>query len=81
MHLINPRDVVPESIMPGYPWLQTRALDGSDIQNKMRALQWLGHPYSEAEIAAAPAAIAGKTEMDALIAYLQDLGTLIKTRR
>jgi cytochrome c oxidase cbb3-type subunit 2 len=81
VHLINPRDVVPESIMPGYPWLQTRVLDGSNIQRKMRALQRLGHPYSEAEIAAAPAAVAGKTEMDALVAYLQDLGTLIKTRR
>ncbi|MDH3379275.1 MAG: cytochrome-c oxidase, cbb3-type subunit II [Gammaproteobacteria bacterium] len=81
VHLINPRDVVPESIMPGYPWLQTRVLDGTEIQSKMRALQRLGHPYTDAEIAAAPATVAGKTEMDALIAYLQDLGTLIKTRR
>ena len=81
-HLINPRDVVPESIMPGYPWLQDNELDGSLIQDKMRALNLVSHkPYTEAQIAAAPAALAGKTEMDAMIAYLQSLGTNVKIRR
>jgi len=81
VHLINPRDVVPESIMPSYPWLETNMLDGSDIQAKMRVLAILGHPYTEAEIEAAPAALEGKTEMDAMIAYLQSLGLQIKQRR
>jgi cytochrome c oxidase cbb3-type subunit 2 len=81
-HLINPRDVVPESIMPGYPWLEDNELDGSQIQDKMKALNLVSHtPYSEAQIAAAPAAVAGKTEMDAMIAYLQSLGTKVKIRR
>jgi len=81
-HLINPRDVVPESIMPGYPWLQENALDDSLIQDKMRALNLVSHkPYTEAQIAAAPAALAGKSEMDAVIAYLQSLGTKVKIRR
>ena len=80
-HLINPRDVVPESIMPGYPWLATDKLDASDIQKKMRVLRTLGHPYTDEEIAAAPGELQGKTEMDALIAYLQVLGTSIKSRR
>jgi len=81
-HMINPRDVVPESIMPGYPWLQDNELDGSLIQDKMRALNLVSHtPYTEAQIAAAPAALAGKTEMDAMIAYLQSLGTNVKIRR
>ncbi len=81
VHLINPRDVVPESIMPSYPWLETNALDGSDIQTKMSTLVILGHPYSDAEIAAAPAMLEGKTEMDAVVAYLQSLGLHIKQRR
>lgn len=81
VHLINPRDVVPESIMPGYPWLQETALDDPIIQRKMRALRMLGHPYTDEQIANAPAALEGKTEMDAMIAYLQTLGTAIKTRR
>ena len=81
VHLINPRDVVPESIMPGYPWLQENMLDGSDIQAKMRTLRTLGAPYTDAEIEAAPAALDGKTEMDAMIAYLQGLGIHIKLRR
>ena len=81
VHLINPRDVVPESIMPGYPWLATDKLDASDIQKKMRVLRTLGHPYTDEEIAAAPGELQGKTEMDALIAYLQVLGTSIKSRR
>ncbi len=81
VHLINPRDVVPESIMPGYPWLEENLLDASDIQPKMRALKTIGHPYTDEQIANAPKEIEGKTEMDAIIAYLQGLGTAIKTRR
>jgi cytochrome c oxidase cbb3-type subunit II len=81
VHLINPRDVVPESIMPGYPWLEGKPLDTSKIQRKMRVLRTLGHPYTDEDIAGAPAELEGKTEMDALIAYLQGLGTTIKVRR
>ncbi len=80
-HLINPRDVVPESIMPGYPWLAKNKLDGTLIQKKMQVLRTLGHPYTEEDIKNAPAALEGKTEMDALIAHLQTLGTSIKARR
>ena len=81
VHLINPRDVVPESIMPGYPWLQTAVLRTDDIQDKMKVLRKLGSPYSDAEIEAAPAMLEGKTEMDAMIAYLQGLGVAVQTRR
>ena len=81
VHMINPRDVVPESIMPGYPWLANNMVDGSDIQAKMQTLRTLGAPYTDAEIEAAPQALEGKTELDALIAYLQGLGTELKTRR
>ncbi len=81
VHLINPRDVVPESIMPAYPWLEENQLDGSDIQAKMRALTIVGTPYSEEQIANAPAELEGKREMDAVIAYLQVLGTKVKVRR
>ncbi len=81
VHLINPRDVVPESIMPGYPWLEDTVLRTDTIQKKMRVLRSLGHPYTDGEIEAAPAALEGKTEMDAIIAYLQSLGTAIKTRK
>ncbi len=81
VHLINPRDVVPESIMPGYPWLQENELDGSDIQAKMETLRRLGAPYTDAEIEAAPAALEGKTEMDAIIAYMQGLGIHVKLRK
>jgi cytochrome c oxidase cbb3-type subunit 2 len=80
-HLINPRDVVPESIMPGYPWLAKNKLDGSLVQKKMQVLRTLGHPYTDDDITNAPAALEGKTEMDALIAYLQGMGTTIKARR
>ena len=81
-HLINPRDVVPESIMPGYPWLQENELDDPLIQDKMKALNVVSRtPYTEEEIAAAPAQLEGKTEMDAMIAYLQSLGTNVKIRR
>ncbi len=79
-HLDNPRDLVPESNMPSYPWLAKTMLVPQQVIPKMRALQRLNTPYSEAEIAAAPATLDGKTEQDALIAYLQGLGTQIKTR-
>jgi cytochrome c oxidase cbb3-type subunit 2 len=79
-HLNNPRDVVPESNMPGYPWLAGTKLVAQDVVPKMRALQRLNVPYSEDEISQAPAALEGKTEEDALIAYLQGLGILIKAR-
>ncbi|MES2161479.1 MAG: cytochrome-c oxidase, cbb3-type subunit II [Pseudomonadota bacterium] len=79
-HLANPRDVVPESNMPNYPWLAQTALVPEGIVPKMKALKRLGDPYTDAEIAAAPAELKDKTEEDALIAYLQGLGTLIKTR-
>jgi len=81
VHLNNPRDVVPESIMPSYPWFETNAIDSSDIQDKMRTLVMLGHPYTEEQINNAPAELEGKTEMDAVIAYLQGLGTQVKVRR
>ena len=81
VHLMNPRDVVPESIMPGYPWLATSTIDAESLQSRLRALRALGHPYTDEEIAGAPAAVEGRTEMDAMIAYLQDLGTSIRTRR
>lgn len=75
VHLMDPRSVVPESNMPSYFWLDTPA-DASTIQKKMTVLKnWAGHPYTDEEIAEAPAMLEGKTEMDALIAYLQVLGT------
>ncbi|MGB5276239.1 MAG: cytochrome-c oxidase, cbb3-type subunit II [Gammaproteobacteria bacterium] len=81
-HLINPRDVVPESIMPGYPWLQANELNDALIQDKMEALNVVSRtPYTPEQIAAAPAELEGKTEMDAMIAYLQSLGTHVKIRR
>ena len=79
VHLTNPRDLVPESNMPGYPWLARTAADDGTVQRKMQVLRKLGHPYSDAEIAEAPKALEGKTEMDALIAYLQVLGTSIRS--
>ena len=74
VHLTNPRDVVPESNMPGYPWLATTPLDASTVVRRMRALQTIGDPYSDAEIDGAAALVEGKTEMDAVVAYLQGLG-------
>ena len=74
MHLHNPRDVVPESNMPGFPWLFNAKIDGALLQRKLHVLRLLGTPYTDADIAAAPAAVADKTEADALIAYLQSLG-------
>ncbi|MGF6179556.1 cytochrome c oxidase cbb3-type subunit 2 [Massilia sp. UYP32] len=79
-HLDNPRDVVPESNMPAYPWLATTKLIPAEIMPKMRALRRVGVPYTDAEIAEAPKDLVDKTEQDALVAYLQGLGTQIKTR-
>jgi cytochrome c oxidase cbb3-type subunit II len=80
-HLYNPRNVVPESKMPAYPWLVENTLDGQDTPAKMKALHLLGVPYSEADIAGASAAVKGKSEMDALVAYLQVLGIAVKNKR
>jgi len=74
LHLLDPRALVPESNMPGYPWLERRELDPADVQARMRTLRRLGDPYSDEDIAAAPEALEGKSELDALIAYLQGLG-------
>lgn len=75
VHLLDPRSVVPDSIMPAYPWLAERAADADgDIRARLLALRLVGHPYSDADVEAAPGALAGKSEMDALIAYLQGLG-------
>ena len=74
VHLTDPRAVVPSSIMPAYPWLAERSADAGDIQARLRALRRLGHPYADEVIEAAPAALSGKTELDAVIAYLQSLG-------
>ncbi|NQD37913.1 cytochrome-c oxidase, cbb3-type subunit II [Permianibacter sp. IMCC34836] len=81
VHLTNPRVVVPESNMPGFPWLSKNVLDGEDTAAKMKALRMVGVPYTDEQIASAKTDVAGKTEMDAVIAYLQGLGTVIKTRR
>jgi cytochrome c oxidase cbb3-type subunit 2 len=75
IHLRNPRVVVPESNMPGYPWLAQQQLKTDDIADRMRTLRTLGIPYTDAQIAAAPDALKGKTEEDAMVAYLQGLGT------
>ncbi len=80
-HLLDPRSVVPESNMPAYPWLLERTLDGEDTGKKMQALRRVGVPYTDEDIDAAQAAVAGKKEIDALITYLQQLGTLLKHKR
>jgi len=80
-HLYNPRNVVPESIMPAYPFLVENKLDGKLTGRKMEVLRSLGVPYTDEDIAGAGAAVKGKTEMDALVAYLQGLGTIIKSKR
>ena len=80
-HLINPRDLVPRSIMPAYPFLAERTLDGKLTGAKMEALRTLGVPYSDADINGAEQAVQGKTELDALVAYLQGLGTVITDKR
>ncbi len=78
VHLTNPRDVVPESNMPGYPWLASTELDPAAIAPKMKALRLVGHPYTDDEIAKAGDEVKGKTEMEALIAYLQGMGIHLK---
>jgi cytochrome c oxidase cbb3-type subunit 2 len=80
-HLANPRDVVPESNMPGYPWLASTPANVADIESKMRALRRVGVPYSDADIAKAPAELKDRTEEDALVAYLQNLGLAMKNAR
>lgn len=75
LHLNDPRLLVPESNMPAYPWLEQRQLSAGDTERRMRALRRLGHPYTDDDIAGAADALSGKTEMDAVIAYLQGLGT------
>ncbi len=78
LHLNNPRDLVPESNMPAYPWLEKAAVDAAGMAPRMKALRVVGVPYTDAEIAAAGDAVKGKTELDALVAYLQVLGTSLK---
>jgi len=78
IHLTNPRDVVPESNMPSYPWLAQATVDPADMAPKLNALRRLGVPYSDAEVAAAGDAVKGKTELEALIAYLQGMGRALK---
>lgn len=80
-HLYNPRNVVPVSIMPAYPWLFDNVLDGELTGRKMAALRSVGVPYTDEDIAGAKAAVNGVTEMDALVAYLQQLGTLLQQKR
>jgi len=80
-HLANPRDVVPESNMPGYPWLAKTAANANDIEAKMRALRVVGVPYTDAEIAKAKTELKDRTEEDALVAYLQGLGLALKNAR
>lgn len=81
VHMINPRDVVPESVMPGYPWLAENKLTGELTAKKLEVFRNFGVPYTDADIAGAAQSVKGKTEMEALIAYLQQLGTAIKERR
>jgi cytochrome c oxidase cbb3-type subunit 2 len=78
IHLVNPRDLVPESNMPAYPWLEKNAADARSIRAHMGALRAAGVPYTDEEIARAPEQLKGKTEMDALVAYLQSLGQALK---
>jgi len=81
LHMINPRDLVPESNMPGFPWLVDAVVDAAGTPRKMAALRAIGVPYTDEQIAAAGAAVEGKTEMEALIAYLQGLGTASRNWR
>ena len=80
-HLFNPRDVVPESIMPSYPWLFDAEVEADTTGKKMAALRKVGVPYTDEDIAGASAAVQGKLESDAVVAYLQQLGTLLKSKR
>ena len=81
LHLTDPRTVVPESNMPGYPWLNERQVDPQLVTKKLEILQLLGDPYTDEQIAGAAAAVEGRTEMDAVVAYLQGLGTNRSNRR
>ncbi len=81
VHLNNPRDVVPESNMPAYPWLAQTSVADDNVVARMLALRRIGVPYTDEDIAAAPAALAGKTELDALVAYLQGLGVQLRRAR
>lgn len=78
LHLIRPRDLVPESIMPGYPWLEQASVEAYPVQAHMKALRRVGVPYTDEQIAAAPVELEGKTELDALVAYLQGLGLALR---
>ena len=78
IHLVNPRDVVPESNMPAYPWLEKTTVDAAAMPRHMKALRTVGVPYTDADIAGAAEAVKGKTEMEALIAYLQGMGRTLK---
>jgi len=80
-HLYNPRDVVPESNMPAFPWLFDRTLTGDETAKKMEVLRELGVPYTDKDIAGAKDAVKGKREIDALVAYLQQLGTVLSFKR
>ncbi|MEB0103056.1 cbb3-type cytochrome c oxidase subunit II, partial [Pseudomonas sp. CCI3.2] len=80
-HLYNPRNVVPESKMPAYPWLVTTPLDSSHTEIKLKTMRNFGVPYTDGDIAGAVESVKGKSEMDALVAYLQVLGTSIKSKR
>lgn len=77
-HLEDPRSVVPESVMPSYPWLHDATIDGEGMEKRLRAMKMLGVPYTDEQIQGAAAAVEGKTEMEALVAYLQVLGTMVK---
>ena len=81
LHLTNPRAVVPESNMPGYPWLNERQVDPQLVTKKLETLRLLGDPYTDEQIAGAASAVEGRTEMDAIVAYLQGLGTNRSNRR
>ena len=78
LHLSGPRDLVPESNMPAYPWLESTAIDADSVPPRLRAMKRLGVPYTDAEVAASAEAVRGKTEMDAIVAYLQSLGRHVK---
>lgn len=81
VHLNNPRDVVPESNMPSYPWLQTGLINGAHVEAKMKVMRTMGVPYTDEDIAKAAEETNGKTEMEALIGYLQSLGTALGDKR
>lgn len=80
IHLMHPKELVPDSNMPAYPWLAKAMVDGGLVARKMRALQRIGDPYTDEDIASAAAAVEGKSELDALVAYLQNLGTVRSAR-